>query len=107
MKVLKNANSLLWDENLLAGRRQLGPTRSSDEPTPPLQSVEATRVVAENFFDHRRRYAFLAPHHTHHTIFFGLILMAVIRAHDHVVFANVSQKLGQAFVRLKAQGLVS
>jgi hypothetical protein len=33
-------------------------------------------VVVENFFDHRRRYAFLAPHHTHHTIFFGLILVA-------------------------------
>jgi len=39
--------------------------------------MEATRVVAENFFDHRRRYAFLAPHYTHHAIFFGLILVAI------------------------------
>jgi hypothetical protein len=43
---------------------------------PPLQSVEATRVVAEIFIDRRRRYVFLAPHHADHSIFLGLILVA-------------------------------
>jgi hypothetical protein len=50
--------------------------RKDEKPAPPLQSVEATQVVAEDFFDHRRRYALLAPHHTHHAVF-GLILVAI------------------------------
>ena len=79
---------------------ELNGSFKDEKAGPSLQSVEATRVVAENFFDRRRRYAFLAPHHTHHTVFFGLILVAVIRAHDYVVFANVTQEMGEAFVRL-------
>jgi len=35
------------------------------------------RIVAENVFDHRQRYGFLAPHHTHYAVFFILILVAI------------------------------
>jgi hypothetical protein len=45
--------------------------------TSPLQSAKAARIVAESLFDHHRRNAFLAPHHTHHAIFLGLILVAI------------------------------
>jgi len=35
------------------------------------------RIVTEDCSDHRRRYVFLAPHHTHHAVSFGLIQVSI------------------------------